>query len=72
MIADFFILLAKKAHKSKTIIFGILVAMLGAAQTYLPELQGIVGPEVYGKLTFGIGVIVAALRVATTTDLRDK
>lgn len=72
MIADFFITLFKKGWKSKTVVFGFVVAVLGAAQQYLPEIQALIDPDLYGKLTFCFGIVVVALRFVTSTDLNNK
>jgi hypothetical protein len=53
----------------RTVIFAVILAILGAAQVLLPNLQGVITPELYGYITFGIGVMIAGLRAVTTTPL---
>lgn len=62
----------KKIIKSKTLIFGFIVTVLGAAQTNLPYVQAILDPVTYGILTALIGVAVVVLRFMTTTSVSDK
>lgn len=59
----------KKATKSKTIKFGLAVTLLGAAQTFLPQVQGLLTPDLYGIITAAIGVTVVGLRYATSEGL---
>lgn len=61
-----------KIIKSKTIIFGFLVTVLGAIQTYLPNAQAAFDPVTYGVVTAIIGVLVIVLRFFTTTSVGDK
>jgi hypothetical protein len=58
--------------KSKTMIFAMLLAMLGAAQSTLGLFNGVLTPETYGVLTMAVSVGVAALRVVTTTPIQNK
>ena len=49
-----------KDHKTKTL--GALTVAFGAAQTYLPQIQGwFKRPEHYGAVFMGIGVVTALL-----------
>ena len=63
---------AKKAAKSKTIQFALLLALFGAAQANLAVVRDFIEPEQYGWVTFGIALIVAALRAVTTTSIANK
>jgi hypothetical protein len=64
--------LAKGSAKSKTIRFAVVLAILGAAQVYLPALEDIITPKEYGYATFIVAILVAGLRVATTKPLSDR
>jgi len=57
--------------KSKTINFSVLLAVMGVVELNMHLLQDSLG-ENYGAVYIGIGAIVAALRVVTTTALADK
>ena len=61
-----------KPLKSKTVNFGVLVAILGAAQANLVSLQDIISPTAYGWATFFIGVTIVGLRAVTTEPLSEK
>jgi len=58
--------------KSKTLIFALALAILGALQASLELFNAILSPEIYGLLTMIVGVAVAILRVITTQPLADK
>ena len=58
--------------KSKTVVFGAILAALGAFQAALPDLQALLSPAVYGYLTTAIGVTVIVLRSVTSVPLEDK
>ena len=62
----------KKIIKSRTMIFAILLAVLGAIQTSLDFFTAYLNPQAMGVLTMLVGIAVAALRVITTTPLKDK
>ncbi len=64
--------LVVKGWKSKTVLFGFLLSMLGALQMWLPNLQAILTPEIYATATTVIGFIVIVLRYLTTNSLLDK
>ena len=61
-----------RSAKSKTILFAVLLASLGAIQASLELFNAVLSPVTYGLITMGIGVIVAVLRVLTNTDLKNK
>lgn len=63
---------ANQIAKSKTMILAAVVAGLGAAQANISDLQEFMTPEAYGYVTFGIGILIAALRVVTTKPLSQK
>jgi hypothetical protein len=61
-----------KLAKSKTMWFASAVTIFGAAETYLPQMQGLIPSEWYGPLFTGVGVVAALLRFVTTEALSDK
>lgn len=58
--------------KSKTIWFGGAVAVFGAAETYLPQMQGVIPDGWYGPILAFVGITTAVLRFATTEAIADK
>ncbi|WP_028995844.1 hypothetical protein [Azonexus hydrophilus] len=61
-----------KIVKSKTIIFGFVIMLLGAIQTYLPNLQAALDPVTYGIATAVVGVLIIVLRFFTTIPVSEK
>lgn len=61
-----------RSLKSKTIMFSLLLAVLGAIQATMGVFSDILTPEAYGLLTVVIGAIVAGLRYITTMPLDRK
>lgn len=59
------------ALKSKTLIFAMLLAFMGAIEVNVPMIQGLLG-DYYGLVYILIGACIAALRVATKVPLKDK
>lgn len=59
-----------KPLKSKTINFGLLLAIAGAVQVNLPSLQ--LDPATQGVATMVVGVIVVVLRFLTTKPVSEK
>jgi hypothetical protein len=62
----------KQFAKSKTMIFAALLAALGVVQTSMDVFTAFLTPQAVGLLTMIVGVIVAILRVVTTTSIGDK
>ena len=62
----------KQFAKSKTIIFAAILAALGVVQASMEVFSAFLTPQAMGVLTMVIGVVVAVLRVLTTTSLGDK
>ena len=56
----------KRARKSKTMWFALLLVVLGALMDNLSYIQHLIAPEYYGLIVIGIGVTVAILRFITT------
>lgn len=61
-----------RSLKSKTIMFSLLLAVLGAIQATMGVFSSILTPDAYGLLTVAIGAIVALLRAITTLPLDKK
>lgn len=59
-----------KFLKSKTINFGLLLAIAGVIQANLALLQ--LDPQTYGWATMGIGIIVVVLRFLTDKPVSEK
>lgn len=62
----------KQFAKSKTMIFAALLAALGVVQASMDVFTAFLTPQSVGLLTMIVGVIVAILRVLTTSSLGDK
>jgi|LakMenEpi03Aug12_release.lakeMendotaPanAssembly.Ray.scaffolds.fasta_scaffold5108932_1 hypothetical protein len=60
------------ALKSKTILFSLLLAVLGAVEQNTAMVTSLVGPQNTGLAMLVIGAIVAALRAVTTKALSEK
>lgn len=58
--------------KSKTMLFALLLAVLGVVQTSMEVFSPYLTPQAYGIATMVIGIVVAVLRVLTTTSLGEK
>ena len=59
-----------KPLKSKTINFGLLLAIAGVVQVNLPALQ--LDPATQGWATMVVGVVVVVLRFLTTKPVSEK
>lgn len=62
----------KGALKSKTVLFGLLLSVLGVVQSNVELLQPLFGPKAYGLFTIGVGLLVAVLRFVTVNALDEK
>lgn len=58
--------------RSKTMLFSILLSVLGVVQASLDVFDKYLTPQAMGFVTLAIGVIVAVLRVVTTQPLSNK
>lgn len=58
--------------KSKTLVFGFLLTVLGTVQLSLGVFTPFMTPERFGLFSMVIGVIVAILRFVTNGSLDDK
>ena len=54
----------KRVHKSKTMIFSVLMAILSVVQGFI--LQFHIGPDAQMYLGLGVAVVIAVLRIITT------
>ena len=61
-----------RCHKSKTMLWALLLIVLGAVADNLSYIQNQIDERYYGFIVMGIGVITAVLRWNTTQDLGDK
>lgn len=60
-----------KLHKSKTMLFNILVAVLGIVEMNMQVLQEYLGTH-YGIIFMLVAVVNVILRTVTTKPLNDK
>lgn len=58
--------------RSKTLLFSMLLAILGVLQASLDVFTPYLTPQAMGFVTLAIGIAVAVLRVITTQSLSDK
>jgi hypothetical protein len=58
--------------KSKTILFALLLAVLGVIEINIKVFSQYMTPELFGWFSISISVIVAVLRVLTTVPLNEK
>ncbi len=62
----------KKLLKSKTMIFSILLAMLGVVELNMSVFSTYMTQEMYGIFVIVVGMITAVLRILTTSSIDDK
>jgi protein-S-isoprenylcysteine O-methyltransferase Ste14 len=62
----------KQILKSKTMLFALLLAVLGVIQTSMEVFTPYISAQSAGVLTLIISLAVAVLRVLTTTSLGEK
>lgn len=62
----------QKILKSKTLMFSLLLAVLGVVEVSFGIFQNYLSPAVYGFSLMLISIIVAVLRVLTTLPLDEK
>lgn len=58
--------------KSKTMLFAVLLAVMGVVQASLGVFSGLMSAEAYGLLGVAVGAIVAGLRIITVQPLNEK
>jgi hypothetical protein len=58
--------------KSKTMIFAVLLAVLGVLQASMDVFTAYLTPQGVGIATMIVSMVVAVLRILTTTSLGEK
>jgi len=58
--------------KSKTHVFGVIVAIFGALLAALPEVRGLISEEHYGFIFMVISAITVFFRNITSQSIHDK
>ncbi len=61
----------KNIHKSKTMIFNIIVGVLGIVELNMGLFQAALG-DYYGIIFMLVAMINVVLRIVTTTPMSDK
>jgi hypothetical protein len=61
-----------KAFKSKTIVFSLLLAVLGVIEASFQVFAPLMTPQSYGWVLMGVSCVVAVLRIVTTLPLVEK
>jgi hypothetical protein len=61
-----------KAFKSKTILFSVLLAVVGVIEASFQVFAPMMSPQAYGLVLMGVSCVVAVLRIVTTLPLDDK
>jgi hypothetical protein len=61
----------KNIHKSKTMIFNILIGLLGIVELNMGLFQAVLG-DYYGIIFMLVAMINVVLRIVTTTPMSDK
>lgn len=56
----------KRVSRSKTLWFSLALVIFGALMDNLQYLQSVIDPKYYGGIMIFVGIIVAALRFATS------
>lgn len=59
-------MLTKTVNKHKTLSTGVIIAIVGAAQMGLPQLQIVLPPAIYGAVGFVLGLAVAGIGAYNT------
>lgn len=59
----------KKVAQSRTLWFSFALVVFGALMDNLQYLQSVIDPKYYGGIMVFVGIVVAALRFATTQPL---
>lgn len=62
----------KHALKSKTLWFALALAIFGVVEMQIKYFSNYLTPELFGLFSILVSVIVAVLRVLTTTPLSEK
>lgn len=59
----------KRLTRSKTLWFSFALVIFGALMDNLQYLQSVIDPAYYGGIMIFVGIIVAALRFATSQPI---
>jgi uncharacterized membrane protein len=62
----------RKMRRSKTMIFALILMVLGVIYDNFSYIQDIIDPRYYGVSYIAIGVVVAVLRFYTVKPLDEK
>ena len=62
----------RKMRRSKTMIFALLLVVLGVVYDNFSYIQNVIDPAYYGITYIVIGVVVAVLRFVTVKPLDEK
>ena len=62
----------RKMRRSKTMIFALILMVLGVIYDNFSYIQNIIDPRYYGVSYIAIGVVVAVLRFYTVKPLDEK
>lgn len=62
----------RKMRRSKTMVFALLLVVLGVVYDNFSYIQNIIDPTYYGATYIVIGVVVAVLRLYTVKPLDEK
>ena len=58
--------------RSKTMLFSLLLSILGAVQVAMEFFNSVLTPKMYGLVMLAIGVTIAVLRWVTSQPLDQK
>lgn len=61
-----------KYLKSKTLLFGFLLSILGVVEINIQMFQNYMTAELFGWFSLIVGISVSVLRYITTTSLDEK
>jgi hypothetical protein len=62
----------QKILKSKTLMFSLILAILGVIEASFQVFAPYMSPAIYGFVLMAISVTVAVLRIVTTLPLNEK
>jgi hypothetical protein len=62
----------QKILKSKTLMFSLVLAILGVIEASFQVFAPFMSPAIYGFVLMAISITVAVLRIVTTLPLNEK
>lgn len=62
----------RKILKSKTLLFSLLLAVMGVVEANTQAFARFIGPDYFGLFVMVVSIITAVLRVLTRVPLKDK